>query len=241
MNTKLYSGIICSLIVLGGCSAEADEKLETNKDKASYIIGVQLGTQMSQTKDDIDLDKVMLGLKESFAGKEPRMKKEEMMAAMQEFQKGIQEKQQAKMTEMGSKNAKEGETFLAENKKKDGIVTLPSGLQYKVITAGKDKSPKASDTVVTHYRGSLLDGKVFDSSYERGEPVTFPVNGVIPGWTEALQKMKAGDKWQLFIPSGLAYGEHGQGPIGPNALLIFDIELLEIKAEDKPSKDKPSK
>ena len=230
MNTKLYSGIICSLIILGGCSAEADVKLENNKDKASYVIGVQLGTQMSQTKDDIDLDKVMVGLKESFAGKEPRMTKEEMMAAMQEFQQAMQQKTQAKMLETGAKNAKEGEVFLAENKKKDGVITLPSGLQYKVITAGKGKSPKASDTVVTNYRGSLIDGKVFDSSYERGEPVTFPVNGVIPGWTEALQKMKTGDKWQLFIPSSLAYGENGQGPISANSVLIFDIELLEIKA-----------
>ena len=233
MNTKLYSGIICSLIVLGGCTVKADEKLETTKHKASYVIGVQLGTQMSQTKDDIDLDKVMLGLRESFDGKEPRIQKEEMMKVMQEFQQGIQAKQQAKMTEAGSKNAKEGETFLAENKKKDGIVTLPSGLQYKVLTTGKGKSPKASDTVVTHYRGSLLDGKVFDSSYERGEPVSFPVHGVIPGWTEALQLMKAGDKWQLFIPSALAYGENGQGPIGPNSVLLFDIELLEVKAAEK--------
>ena len=233
MNTKLYSGIICSLIVLGGCTAKADEKLETSKDKVSYTIGVQVGTQMAQTKDDIDLDKVMLGLRESFDGKEPRIQKEEMMKVMQEFQQGIQAKQQAKMTEAGNKNAKEGEAFLAENKKKDGIVTLPSGLQYKVLTTGKGKSPKASDTVVTHYRGSLLDGKVFDSSYERGEPVSFPVHGVIPGWTEALQLMKAGDKWQLFIPSALAYGENGQGPIGPNSVLLFDIELLEIKAAEK--------
>lgn len=230
MNTKLYSGMICSLILLGGCSAEADEKLETTKDKASYTIGVQLGSQMAQTKDDIDLDKVMMGMKDAFGGKEPRLKKEDMMAAMQTFQSEIQQKQQAKMTEMAAKNAKDGEAFLADNKKKDGVTTLPSGLQYKVITAGKGKSPKVSDTVVTHYRGSLIDGKVFDSSYERGEPVTFPVNGVIPGWTEALQKMKVGDKWQLFIPAALAYGENGSGPIGPNAVLIFDIELLEIKA-----------
>ena len=134
LNTKLYSGIICSLIVLGGCTAKADEKLETTKHKASYVIGVQLGTQMSQTKDDIDLDKVMLGLKESFDGKEPRIQKEEMMKVMQEFQQGIQAKQQAKMTEAGNKNAKEGEAFLAENKKKDGIVTLPSGLYNLAAT-----------------------------------------------------------------------------------------------------------
>jgi len=217
------------LMVVIGCSAEADEKLETQKDKASYTIGVQIGSQLSMGKDELDVNKLMLGLKDALAGVEPRIKKEDMQKAMQEFQQTMQTKQQAKMKEMADKNAKEGETFLADNKKKDGVVTLPSGLQYKVITAGKGASPKATDTVVTHYRGTLIDGKVFDSSYDRNEPATFPVNGVIPGWTEALQKMKVGDKWQLFIPANLAYGENGAGPIAPNSVLIFDIELLEIK------------
>jgi FKBP-type peptidyl-prolyl cis-trans isomerase FklB len=130
----------------------------------------------------------------------------------------------------GDANKKEGEAFLAENKKKDGVKTLKSGLQYKIIKAGTGASPKAEDTVVTHYRGNLINGQVFDSSYTRGQPATFPVSGVIKGWTEALQKMKVGGKWQLFIPSDLAYGDHGAGQvIGPNAVLIFEIELLEIK------------
>jgi FKBP-type peptidyl-prolyl cis-trans isomerase FklB len=132
--------------------------------------------------------------------------------------------------QLADKNQKEGEVFLAENKKKKGVVTLPSGLQYHVITAGTGKIPKATDTVTTHYRGTLIDGTEFDSSYKRGEPASFPVNGVIKGWTEALQLMKVGSKWQLFIPSNLAYGPQGAGQvIGPSATLIFEIELLSIK------------
>jgi len=132
--------------------------------------------------------------------------------------------------QLADKNQKEGEVFLAENKKKKGVITLPSGLQYQVIKEGTGKIPKATDTVTTHYRGTLIDGTEFDSSYKRGEPASFPVNGVIKGWTEALQLMKVGSKWQLFIPSNLAYGPQGAGQaIGPNATLIFEIELLSIK------------
>lgn len=231
MKTKLYTTLAVSLLLLGGCNKETDVKLETTKDKASYIIGVQLGTQMAQTKEDIDLAKVMAGLQEAYDGKELRIKREDMRNIMQEFQTEMQAKQETRFKEQAEKNIKEGESFLAENKKKEGVVTLASGLQYKVVSSGTGATPKASDTVVTHYRGSLIDGKVFDSSYDRGEPVTFPVGGVIPGWTEALQKMKVGDKWQLFVPANLAYGESGAGnTIGPNAVLIFDIELLEVKS-----------
>jgi len=138
-------------------------------------------------------------------------------------------KQTEKMTAVAGKNKKEGETFLAENMKKEGVKTLASGLQYKVITEGTGKMPKATDTVTTNYRGTLVDGTEFDSSYKRGEPATFPVNGVIAGWTEALQLMKTGAKWQLFVPSNLAYGERGTGPIGPNAVLLFEVELISIK------------
>ena len=147
-----------------------------------------------------------------------------------EFQQEIQNKQIAKMKEASEKNAKEGAAFLAENKNKEGVITLESGLQYKVLKSGDGPSPKETDTVVTHYRGNLINGEIFDSSYKRGQPATFPVSGVIAGWTEALQKMKVGDKWQLFIPSNLAYGENGAGQkIGPNEVLIFELELLEIK------------
>jgi FKBP-type peptidyl-prolyl cis-trans isomerase FklB len=142
-----------------------------------------------------------------------------MMAKQQEL---------AKMA--GEKNQKEGEAFLAENKKKEGVITLPSGLQYKVIKAGSGNKPKATDTVTVHYQGTLVNGTEFDSSYRRGQPVSFPVNGVIPGWTEALQLMEAGAKWQIVIPSNLAYGDRGAGPqIGPNATLIFEIELISIQ------------
>ena len=152
----------------------------------------------------------------------------------QEVMMTFQKEQMAKLNEnarkLGEKNKKEGETFLAENKKKPGVVTLPSGLQYKILKEGTGRNPKATDTVVTHYRGTLLDGKEFDSSYKRGEPATFPLNGVIRGWTEALQLMKPGAKWQLFIPPQLAYGERGAGQdIGPNATLIFEVELIAIK------------
>ncbi|HEY9051648.1 MAG TPA: FKBP-type peptidyl-prolyl cis-trans isomerase [Gammaproteobacteria bacterium] len=217
-------GLVTSLNVL------ADNALTSQKDKQSYSIGINLGMQLSQQKDEIDVDKVILGLKDVFAGQQPKLTMEEMQQVMMTFQKTIQEKQQAQIKAVADANAKEGKDFLAANKKKDGVKTLASGLQYKVLQSGKGDSPKVTDTVVTHYRGSLINGQVFDSSYQRGEPATFPVNGVIKGWTEALQKMKVGDKWQLFIPSDLAYGEHGAGQsIGPNAVLIFEIELLEIK------------
>lgn len=149
------------------------------------------------------------------------------------LQKELQEKRQAKMKIQGEKNMKEGEAFLAANAKKEGVKTLPSGLQYKVITEGKGKSPSATDTVSVQYTGKLIDGTVFDSSYKRGQPATFAVNGVIKGWTEALQLMKEGSKWELYVPANLAYGETGTigGPIGPNAMLVFEVELLSIKPQ----------
>jgi FKBP-type peptidyl-prolyl cis-trans isomerase FklB len=153
-----------------------------------------------------------------------------MKEAFEAFQKEVVAKQEVKAKESADKNLKAGEAFLAENAKKEGVVTLPSGLQYKVIEAGSGKTPKASDTVTVNYRGTLIDGKEFDSSYKRGEPATFPVSGVIAGWTEALQLMKEGAKWQLVIPPGLAYGEKGAGPvIGPNSTLVFEVELIKVQ------------
>jgi FKBP-type peptidyl-prolyl cis-trans isomerase FklB len=159
---------------------------------------------------------------------------EDMQAVMQSFQQTVMEQQQAKRQQAAGANAEAGEAFLNENKTKEGVKTTESGLQYKVITEGTGATPTETDTVVTHYTGTLINGEVFDSSYKRNNPATFPVNGVIPGWTEALQMMKVGSKWKLFIPSELAYGEQGAGAnIGPNEVLIFDIELLEIKDTDK--------
>ena len=179
----------------------------------------------------INPDALAAAMKDIFAGAKPQLTDEEVQQVMQDFQKKMMAKQMAAREEGLAKNKGEGEKFLAENKKKEGVKTTASGLQYKVIKDGTGKTPKATDTVKTHYRGTLINGTEFDSSYKRGEPAEFPVNGVIKGWTEALQLMKEGAKWQLFIPSNLAYGERGAGQaIGPNATLIFDIELLDIEA-----------
>lgn len=210
-------------------TAHADDALKTEKDKVSYSIGINWGAQLSQAKGKIDIEKVSQGMKDGFNGGKPKLSMDEMKQVISDFQTSMQKEQQAQMNKMGGANKKAGEDFLAKNKKEKGVKTLASGLQYKIIKAGTGESPKATDTVVTHYRGNLIDGKVFDSSYKRGQPATFPVNGVIKGWTEALQKMKVGGKWKLFIPSDLAYGEKGPASIGPNSVLIFEIELLEIK------------
>jgi len=209
-------------------------KLDNQTAKASYSIGSQFGTQVAQAKDMIDQDALIMGFKDSMDGKELQITPEEMQTVMQTFQQSMMEKQMAKQkAEQGAAsttNKAEGDKFLAENKTKEGVKTTQSGLQYKVLKEGKGESPKISDTVVTHYSGTLINGKVFDSSYKRNSPATFPVNGVIKGWTEALQLMGVGAKWQLFIPAELAYGERGAGQdIGPNQVLIFEIELLEIK------------
>ena len=227
---KAFPAVIGCIGLMASFSTLAEAKLESQKDKASYTIGIQMGMQLSQQKDDISMEGVIQGFSDAFSGKKPQLSMEEMQQSLQAFQQEIQARQVARMKAISDKNTKEGADFLAKNKTKDGVKTLDSGLQYKILTPGKGDSPKASDTVVTHYRGQLIDGKVFDSSYKRGEPATFPVSGVIKGWTEALQKMKVGSKWQLFIPADLAYGDKGAGQmIGPNAVLIFEIELLEIK------------
>ncbi len=203
--------------------------LKTKKDKVSYAIGVNVGKGMQQESLEIDPDIFAKGLKDGMTGAKMAMPDEEMRQVMTAFQKEMAEKQAVKVKAVAEKNKKEGETFLAANKKKDGVKTLPSGLQYKVIKEGTGQTPKLTDAVTTNYRGTLIDGTEFDSSYRRGQPAKFPVSGVIPGWTEALQLMKVGSTWQLFIPSNLAYGERGAGNIiGPNATLIFDIELISI-------------
>ena len=210
--------------------AAENVQLQSQKDKASYALGMSVGKNMKQQlPTEIDPDIFAKGLKDAFSGAEPLLSEEEMRTIMTAFQKDISEKQAEKMKVVGEKNKKEGVAFLAENKKKEGVITLASGLQYKIIKQGTGNIPKATDKVTTHYQGTLIDGTEFDSSYKRGEPTTFQVNGVIPGWTEALQLMQVGSKWQLFVPSNLAYGERGAGPnIGPNAVLIFTVELLSI-------------
>lgn len=200
-------------------------KLENSKDRISYIIGRDMAANLQKQGIEIEADPFMQGVKEVLAGTPSSLSQDDVQQAMTALQQQMGQKQNAQ----GSENKKAGEEFLAENKNKEGVHTLPSGLQYEVLQEGKGKSPSKTDTVTTHYHGTLIDGTVFDSSYERGQPATFPVNGVIAGWTEALQLMKEGAKWRLFIPSELAYGSQGAGDaIGPNAALIFDVELLSV-------------
>ena len=218
--------------------------LKTQKDKASYAIGLNIGKSMHKDSVDIDPSILLRGLKDGLAGSKPLLTDDEARAAMVTLQSEMRKKQEEKMLVQGEANKKEGETFLADNKTKDGVVTLPSGLQYKILKEGTGPKPVATDTVVCNYKGALLDNTEFDSSYKRGQPATFPVSGVIKGWTEALQLMPVGSKWQLFIPSELAYGARGGpgGGIGPNATLIFEVELMSVqpKAEVQVPKPTPS-
>ena len=227
-----------------GQAAPAPPAFKTEKDKADYAVGLNIGENLRRSGMKVDVSMLMRGLNDALSGAKPALSEEELQAAFELVQKDIaaRESETAKLQaekgkQMGDKNKTEGAAFHAENKKKEGVVTLPSGLQYKVLKAGKGATPKLTDTVTTHYKGTLLDGSTFDSSYDRGQPATFPVAGVISGWTEALQKMKVGDKWQLFIPGNLAYGERGAGgKIGPNATLVFEIELLGVESQQQPKK-----
>jgi FKBP-type peptidyl-prolyl cis-trans isomerase FklB len=227
----------CFLVSGSGCApeqpaAKAEMKLDTPKSRISYTIGLNIGKDFSNQEMDIDPDILLIGIKDSLEGREPKLSEEEMIAEVQAFQTDMQTRQTEKIRALAEKNLAESEAFLAENAKQEGVVVLGSGLQYKVIEPGSGKSPTADSTVTVHYRGSLVDGTEFDSSYSRNEPATFPVSGVIPGWTEALPLMKEGAKWQLVIPPQLAYGERGAGnTIGPNAALVFDVELISIAAE----------
>ena len=224
--------IVVVVMILFVCQVSAAEEmtLKSEKDKVSYIIGREIGNNLKSQAIDVEPEILARGIKDAFSGAKPIMTEEEMREVMTAFQKEVMAKRQELAKQLGEKNKKEGEAFLAQNKTKEGVKNLPSGLQYKVIKAGTGKKPKATDTVTTQYRGTLTDGTEFDSSYSRGQPATFPVNGVIPGWTEALQLMEEGAKWQVFVPSNLAYGERGAGPkIGPNATLIFEIELISVQ------------
>jgi FKBP-type peptidyl-prolyl cis-trans isomerase FklB len=222
--------LLCLIAFTTQLSAQKKPTLTTEKEKVSYIIGTDIAKNLKKQGIDIEPAILFQGLKDAFTDQKLALSDSEIEQVMTAFQQEMMEKQSKKAAELGEKNQKEGEAFLAANKKKDSVITLASGLQYKVIVEGKGKMPASNDTVTTNYRGTLIDGTEFDNSYKRGEPATFPVNGVIPGWTEALQHMKVGSKWQLFIPSNLAYGERGAGQtIGPNATLIFEVELLSIK------------
>ena len=208
--------------------------LKTQKDKLSYALGMNLGTNLYKQTVEVDPAIVLRGLKDALAAGKMLLTEEESRAALTQLQTEVRNKQQEKMKVTGELNKKESAEFLAANKTKEGVVTLPSGLQYKILTAGTGAKPTASDTVVCNYRGTLISGAEFDSSYKRGQPASFPVNGVIKGWAEALQLMPVGSKWQLFVPSELGYGDRGAGAdIGPGATLIFEVELLSIQGNDK--------
>src|SRR5213596_155906 len=209
---------------------EKSPQLKDQKDKISYSIGLNIGFNLNRQNVQINPDLVAAGIKDAIAGK-PQLTTDQIKEIMATFEKDMEQKQKA----AGEKNASEGAKFLDENKKKDGVKTTASGQQYKVIKDGTGAQPKATDTVTVNYRGTLIKGTEFDSSYKRGQPATFPVNGVIKGWTEALQPMKQGSKYQLFIPANLAYGERAMGPdIGPNSTLIFEVELQEVKPPPTP-------
>jgi FKBP-type peptidyl-prolyl cis-trans isomerase FklB len=243
----ILRAMIVALVVMGFFSVNAYSQttdIKTNRDTLAYSLGNNIGSMVltNITTDSLNLnvDLLIEGIKDGIKKNQTRLSQEQMMGSLSAFQTEMQSKQQARMkveqeknAAAGSENKKKGEAFLAENAKKEGVKTLPSGLQYKVIKEGTGKTPKATDKVTVHYTGTLIDGKVFDSSVQRGEPATFPVNRVIKGWTEALQLMKEGSKWTLYIPSNLAYGEQGAGgAIGPNEVLIFDVELLKVESAD---------
>jgi len=214
--------------------------LKTPSQKASYAIGMNIGKNLKRDSVEIDPAVLFRGLKDALAGNKLLLTDEEAKAALTALQTELRAKEEAKTKAAAVENKKTGEAFLAANKTKEGIVTLPSGLQYKIIKEGTGPKPMADDTVLCHYRGTLVDNTEFDSSYKRGEPLKIPVGGVIKGWTEAIQLMPVGSKWQLFIPSDLAYGDRGApgSPIGPNSALIFDVELISI--EPKPAtKEQP--
>ncbi len=216
--------------------AEDRPALKDTKDKVSYSIGLDIGSNLKRNKIDINSDTFAAGLKDGMSGAKPLMTEAEMQQVMTQFSKDMQEKTNAARQEAAQKNKAEGEKFLADNKSKPDVKTTASGLQYKMVKDGSGTPPKATDSVVVNYRGTLIDGTEFDSSYKRGEPATFPVNQVIKGWTEALQLMKPGSKYELFIPSNLAYGERGAGAdIGPNATLKFEVELLSVKPAAAPT------
>ena len=226
-------------------SAEDKLVLKSQKEKVSYSIGLNIGKKLGDDlkKQLIDIDPNLFtkGIQDALVGAKPLLTDQEIQETMLAFQKEMM----AKWEEIGKKNKTDGEAFLAENKKKEGVKTLPDGLEYKVINAGTGKKPKADDTVTVNYRGTLINGTEFDSSYKRGQPATFPVSGgMIKGWSEALQFMQEGAKWELFVPSNLAYGERGMGGvIGPNATLIFEVELVSVKekTQENKSESKPEK
>ncbi len=227
-----YVCIVGASLIIAACQGvtQQDVQLKSPKDSVSYSIGLDMGKNIRRQMIDVDVNVLARGVKDAIDSVKPMMTEEQITTCMTNLQQQVMAKHETMQKEQGEKNLKQGEVFLAENKKKEGVITLPDGLQYKVITAGTGPKPKDTETVSVHYRGTLIDGTEFDSSIKRGKPAEFPVNGVIKGWTEALLLMPTGSKWELYIPPDLAYGSRGAGGvIAPNAVLIFEVELLAIK------------
>jgi FKBP-type peptidyl-prolyl cis-trans isomerase FklB len=232
--------LLLSAVFVTGCggsgSGGGDVKLDNDDQKASYAIGFKTGEQMKGQMQDLDLDAFIAGMRDGVGGEgKPKIKPEKMQKIIRDFQKRKMEERQKEREKAGKENAKKSEEFLKENAKKEGVKTMDNGLQYKVLESGKEgaESPDKNDTVKAHYHGTLIDGTVFDSSRERDKPATFPLNRVIEAWQVALPKMKVGDKWKLFVPPELGYGEQGAGSkIGPNEALIFEVELLDVQESE---------
>jgi FKBP-type peptidyl-prolyl cis-trans isomerase FklB len=224
------SRVIVGLLFCVGALAAREVKateLTAQADKQGYSIGYQLGADLLVKKIQVNPESVAAGMKAALEGAPPLLDQAQMRTVLSDLQKQVEEERKVQLKKMADDNKLAGEKFLAENKTKEGVVTLPSGLQYKIIKAGEGPKPVSTSKVTVNYRGTLPDGTEFDSSYQRGQPVTFPVNKVVPGWTEALQLMPVGSKWMLYLPSALAYGERGTPPrIGPNQTLVFEVELL---------------
>jgi len=217
-------------LLAGMAASEEGAVLRTEKEKTSYALGVDMGNKLKSQSVEVDADLLLQGLKDALAGGKTLLTPEEVRGTLLALEKELRTKQLEAVRKVGEKNRQEGEAFLSANKTKEGVVTLESGLQYKILKTGDGKKPAADDTVVCHYRGTLIDGQEFDSSYKTNQPATFAVKRVIKGWNEALQLMPVGSKWQVFIPPNLGYGERGTPQrIGPNATLIFEVELISIK------------
>ncbi len=239
MNKIAVPFALIAMIGLQACNQqtpapaeEAEVVLETQEQKVSYGMALGLGQRLASEDLPIDVDAFAAGIRDAITGAEPRMTQEEITAELTAFQEKAIAKQQAEQEAAGAANQSAGEAYLAENATREGVVVTDSGLQYEIVEAGDGPVPSADDRVEVHYRGTLIDGTEFDSSYGRGETVTFGVGQVIPGWTEALQMMPMGSKWKLFIPSDLAYGAGGAGQmIGPNSTLVFDVELVSIPSQ----------
>jgi FKBP-type peptidyl-prolyl cis-trans isomerase FklB len=225
----LFITILSMVFLISACFAAEKLELKDQKDKESYSLGYQFGQNLKTQGVDLNLDVYFSGVKDFLDGKGPAMTQEEMRTSILELQSRLTAVREKELKEMAERNFGPNMAFLEENKKKEGIKVLPSGLQYKVLTEGSGKSPKATDTVTVNYVGTLINGIEFDNSYKRGQPATFQTNAVIPGWREALQLMKEGSKWQLFIPPALAYAERGMGPVPPSSTLIFEVELISVK------------